>query len=130
MGVCSRRLPVVLLTLIPVAVFVVSFGWLTYDHILRTKLSDALLSAVKAKSAGRVRELLDRGADPNVRDRREASPGGLWGLLAILSQHGSDAETCQGKTVLMLAASNEEPSCVRLLLAHNAAVDARDQDGE
>src|SRR5579872_1418944 len=98
----SRRLSRVLLTLAPVAVFLGGFGWLTYAHVQRAKLKPLLIEAVKAEDAARVRDLLNRGADPNARDRPTTEPMGLRGLIPSLLGRDLDTRSNRGKTALML----------------------------
>lgn len=64
---------------------------------------DLLLAARKGQTA-QVRELLDKGAAPESKDKA-------------------------GRTALMLAAQHDHPDTVSLLLSKGAKADARDEDG-
>jgi len=67
-------------------------------------LNSELLEAARKGDARRVRELLDRGADVNARDKR-------------------------GFTPLHVAAVNDHVDVAKLLLEHGADIDARDKYG-
>ena len=121
----SRRLHLFPLTLAPVALFLGGFGWLTYARVQFVRLRAPLISAVKAKDAARVRKLLDRGADPDARDRMDTGPGGLRGLFRAMLGRNPDAKSNKGQTALMLAASNQDATSVQLLLERGADVNAR-----
>ena len=85
----------------------------------------------------RVRELLHRGADVNVRDEDGRTPlfsavlGGSVGLVGLLLESGAqiNARDKEGWTALHFAAQEHEPEIARLLVARGADVNARDEDG-
>jgi ankyrin repeat protein len=85
----------------------------------------------------RVRDLLARGADVNVRDEDERTPlhqavlGNSVGLVGLLIESGADinARDTQGFTPLHFAAEEHAPELVRILVGKGADVNARDEDG-
>ena len=96
-----------------------------------------LLEAVKRGDAERVRELLDRGADPNARDERGWTPlhyaaeRGRADVARLLLDEGArvDAEDGEGLTPLHFAAEAGSPEAVKLLVERGADVSARDVHG-
>src|SRR5579872_6192200 len=126
----KSRIRSTLVALSMVTLFLGGFGWLTYHRIRQAKLSEPLIAAVKARDAARVRELLDRGADPNARARLDATPGGWARLLRTLLGGASNTSHDPGDTpALMLAAAKEDRECVSLLLAAGADPNATDTNG-
>ncbi len=85
----------------------------------------------------RVRDLLARGANPNVRDEDERTPlhqavlGNSLGLVGLLIESGADvnAKDDQGFTPLHFAAQEHAPEIARILVGKGADVNARDEDG-
>jgi ankyrin repeat protein len=85
----------------------------------------------------RVRDLLRRGADPNVRDEDERTPlhqavlGNSVGLVGLLLESGArvDAQDRHGYTPLHFAAQEHTPEIARILLGKGADPNARDEDG-
>jgi hypothetical protein len=85
----------------------------------------------------RVRALLGRGANPDVRDREQRTPlhqavlGNSVGLVGLLIEHGADvnARDHQGFTPLHFAAEEHTPEIARILVGRGADVNARDEDG-
>ncbi len=85
----------------------------------------------------RVRDLLARGANPNVRDEDERTPlhqavlGNSVGLVGLLIESGADvnAKDDQGFTPLHFAAQEHAPEIARILVGKGADVNARDEDG-
>lgn len=85
----------------------------------------------------RVRDLLARGADPNVRDEDQRTPlhqavlGNSAGLVGLLIESGADvnAKDDQGFTALHFAAQEYAPVIARILVGKGADVEARDEDG-
>jgi uncharacterized protein len=85
----------------------------------------------------RVRDLLARGANPNVRDGDERTPlhqavlGNSAGLVGLLIESGADvnAKDDQGFTPLHFAAQEYAPVIARILAGKGADIEARDADG-
>jgi ankyrin repeat protein len=103
----------------------------------RDQLNKGLLDAAFVGDFVRVRELLHRGADVNVRDQDGRTPlfsavlGGSVGLLGLLLESGADvnARDNDGWTALHFAAQEYEPEITRILIARGADVNAQDEDG-
>ena len=83
--------------------------------------------------------LLERGADPNLRDRHGnsaltvASRDGLLESIELLLDSGADIErACAPKRLgaLAMAATAGQPAAMSLLLARGADPDARDDQGQ
>lgn len=85
----------------------------------------------------RVRELLARGANPNVRDEDLRTPlhqavlGNSVGLVGMLIEYGADldAKDSQGFTALHFAAQELLPEIAQILVASGADPNAVDEDG-
>jgi uncharacterized protein len=85
----------------------------------------------------RVRDLLARGANPDVRDEEQRTPlhqavlGNSIGLVGLLIESGADvnAQDSQGYTPLHFAAQEHAPEIARILVGKGADVNARDEDG-
>ena len=85
----------------------------------------------------RVRDLLARGANPDVRDEQQRTPlhqavlGNSLGLVGLLIEHGADvnAKDDQGFTPLHFAVQEHAPEIARILVGKGADVNARDEDG-
>jgi uncharacterized protein len=93
-----------------------------------------LLAAARAGSEAAVRALLDRGADPDSRNRLGDTPLNLAAragdveLSRTLLQRGAspDRANLAGVTPLMWAAGQGQLETVRMLLARGAALDGKD----
>jgi ankyrin repeat protein len=85
----------------------------------------------------KVRELLGRGANPNVRDEDQRTPlhqavlGNSVGLLGLLIEAGADldAKDGDGYTPLHFAVQEHLPEMARILVGKGADVNACDEDG-
>jgi ankyrin repeat protein len=85
----------------------------------------------------RVRDLLARGANSNVRDEELRTPlhqavlGGSVGLVGLLIESGANvnAKDNHGFTPLHFAAQEHEPEIARILLGKGADPNIRDEDG-
>jgi len=85
----------------------------------------------------RVRELLAKGANPNLRDDDMRTPlhqavlGNSVGLLGLLIESGADldAKDAHGFTPLHFAAQEYLPEMARVLVGKGADVNACDEDG-
>ncbi len=85
----------------------------------------------------RVRELLAKGGNPNVRDGDLRTPlhqavlGNSVGLLGLLLEAGAhlDAKDNHGFTALHYAAQEFLPEIARILVGRGADVNACDEDG-
>jgi len=85
----------------------------------------------------KVRELIGRGANPNVRDDELRTPlhqavlGNSVGLVGLLIESGADlnARDSQGFTPLHFAAQESLPEVARILAASGADPNVVDEDG-
>ena len=99
------------------------------------ELSDKFYNAIRAGDAGAVRQLLNSGADVNVRDRRGATPlhyaaeVGTPDTMRLLLDAGADipARTAFGATPLIWSVADGRK--VRLLVEKAADVNARTRRG-
>jgi hypothetical protein len=90
-----------------------------------------------ADKVTRVRTLLSRGADPNVREQRGhpllhmAVNDGHLEVVRLLLNHGADVNATNptGSTALHIAASWDDGEMVQLLLGYKPNVNARNKSG-
>jgi ankyrin repeat protein len=92
-----------------------------------TRLRVPLIQAVKEGDAAHVRDLLDQGADPNVRMDYQPEPFTWSHIFDIL--RGKTTNDSQEATVLMEVSQRDRRDIVRLLLEHGAAVNKRANQG-
>ncbi|CAN8021318.1 unnamed protein product, partial [Ixodes persulcatus] len=104
----------------------------------RNKLGETMLQVAAIKgNADRVRQLLEEGADPNVRDNagwtplHEACNHGFREVARLLLSHGAcvDVAGPGGVTPLHDATVNGHPDIVLLLVRSGATLDAKTSDG-
>jgi ankyrin repeat protein len=100
-------------------------------------IDQELVEAAFVCDLGRVRELLQRGADPDARDDEGRTPlfsavlGGSLALLGLLLEAKADvnARDEHGWTALHVAAEEVIPEMASLLLARGADPNAADDEG-
>ncbi|EEC07913.1 myotrophin, putative [Ixodes scapularis] len=104
----------------------------------RNKLGETMLQVAAIKgNADRVRQLLEEGADPNVKDHagwtplHEACNHGFREVARLLLSHGAcvDVAGPGGVTPLHDATVNGHPDIVLLLVRSGATLDAKTSDG-
>jgi ankyrin repeat protein len=103
----------------------------------KDELDKALVDAAFVCDFVRVRQLLGRGADVNVRDEEGRTPlfsavlAGSVGLVGLLLESNADvnAQDNEGWTALHFAVQEYEPEIARLLIARGANVNAQDHVG-
>ena len=99
----------------------------------------ALLVAVRHNHIELAQMLLEKGADPNIKNERnssscmlEATGNGNFAMMQLLLQHKTqlDAHGESGNTEVMLAAFLGDYAAVQLLMAHGASTEATNNAGE
>jgi len=99
---------------------------------------DGLFEAVRSSHLSEVKELLEKGANPNARDEEGFTPlhyasfNGCASVAKLLLDSGADPNvgSKEGWTPLHLAASNGFTDIVKLLIECGADLDARDNEGK
>ncbi len=103
----------------------------------KADLSARLLVTAKEDRCGELLELLDDGADIEVKDKEgctpliEAAANGHVDCARLLVNRGADKEAANviGRTALLMAFENGRVECARLLLEAGADANAKDRDG-
>jgi ankyrin repeat protein len=103
----------------------------------RSELDAQLCEAAFVCDFVRVRELLAKGANPNVRDEDMRTPvhqavlGNSVGVLGLLIEASANLnrKDSQGFTPLHFAVQEHLPEMVRILVGKGADVNACDEDG-
>jgi ankyrin repeat protein len=101
-------------------------------------LNRELLDAAREGKTSTVKDLLDRGAQVDARDKYGSTPlhraaiHDHTDIARLLLDRGAevDARDRDGQTPLHWAARNDHTDIARLLLDRGAEVDARDRDGQ
>jgi ankyrin repeat protein len=97
-----------------------------------------LINACRQNYLGRIRFLLDNGADPNLQEPRYGWNALMWALyhgrtdvVRLLLDHGADPnlQTKHGRTALMIASHLDKIGLVQELLDRGADPNLRDDDG-
>lgn len=127
----SRSIPAFLFAL--VLSLMVSPGYCRDRH-------DAMHMAIERNDLARVRALLERKTDPNLRKDTRASPTfmtqaarlGREEIVVLLIQSGADVDGMDGDamTPLMWASWNGHLKVVMLLIKAGADINAQDKRGE
>lgn len=102
------------------------------------EFADSIVHIVRAGDASRLRDLLDRGLDPNLANGRGdsllllASYHGHRAVAHALLDHGAhpDQPNARGQTPLAGATFKDDPDMVELLLHHGADADGAGPDGQ
>ncbi len=97
---------------------------------LLTELESRLFIAVREGNSGKVRELLGKGVDPNIRDCLELTPLMIAAskdyleIARLLLAHGADvhAKTSRCITALYFAVENKSGGMIRLLIENGAVL--------
>jgi hypothetical protein len=100
-------------------------------------LDKEFFEAVRSGDAARVSELLKRGANPNVQDKKGWTPlhwaagRGYAEIVRLLLEYGADANARDkdARTPLHFASGFGRADVVLLLLEHGADVNAKNKDG-
>lgn len=118
--------------IVVLVVFVVLllFGcrWL-WRQVQFSRLRVPLIKAAEAGDTARVRDLLEQGADPDVRVDYKPEPF-TWASVLRMLRGGNGSGSLQDLTVLMDAARNNREDIARLLLQHGAHVNSKDRSGQ
>jgi ankyrin repeat protein len=111
------------------ALTAVGLAWQHDLRVRRSSLRAALITAVEAGNLSGVRAILDRGADPNSREKPMPRPAGVVQSIARpfcpLKANAVD----EGGTALTLAARRGDWRAMMSLLDHGADINARDYCG-
>lgn len=121
--------------LIVLVVLSVSF---TCQHSFASTEADRnLLAAAKSGNIASITELLNSGANINIKDDKGETPlhlavtGGFTSVASILLERGADAglANMKGVTPLMIAAFKNYTDIVKLLITAKVAVDSESRNG-
>ena len=104
--------------------------------ILAQDLNTKLTDAARTRDTAEVRKLLEKGADPNTKDKNgrtplmEAAAGGYTDTVRVLLENGADVNATDlvGWNALFWAALSRRTDTLRALVAKGADVNARDNE--
>ncbi len=137
-SVLRRRRSAEFAKLFCLIVLVVLLVSLTYRHSFASTEADRnLLAAAKSGNIASITELLNSGANINIKDDKGETPlhlavtGGFTSVASILLERGADAglANMKGVTPLMIAAFKNYTDIVKLLIAAKVAVDSESRNG-
>jgi ankyrin repeat protein len=104
--------------------------------ILAQDLNTKLTDAARTRDTAEVRKLLEKGADPNTKDKNgrtplmEAAAGGYTDTVRVLLENGADVNATDlvGWNALFWAALSRRTDALRTLVAKGADVNAKDNE--
>ncbi|OGP52762.1 MAG: hypothetical protein A2Y65_03625 [Deltaproteobacteria bacterium RBG_13_52_11] len=120
-------------------VLVLAFSVLLGTVVYSAGISDELFSAVEKNDIQKVKELIAKGADVNVKEEHgntpliKAASRGYTEIAELLIAKGADVNAqnwSMGNTPLILAASWGHTGTTKLLIAKGADVNAKAKDGQ
>jgi ankyrin repeat protein len=123
----QRRKLLWLLLIIPVLAGFLAYA--RYSQVHTDELNRRLMKAIDIGDDAAVLNLLEQGADPNVRYGPSSKPSGWWKMLTALFAGKRSAVNGKGETALMVAAETNWPRVVNVLLSHGAYVNATTEQG-
>lgn len=121
---CGRKAVVLVVFVVLVVVIPLGGRWF-WRRLQFSQLRVPLIEAVKTGNTVRVGDLLDQGADPDVRLDYQPEPM-TWTHVLRLLQGKRQTAPSEENTVLMAAAEEGRADIVQQLLEHGAEVGATD----